>query len=55
MVLLISTVAGITSMALGAHKNRNPFGWFVAGFFFPVVGVIATCVVSHRAPKGTRS
>lgn len=45
---LIFGIIGATVCAMVAgNKGRNPLGWGVLGFFFPLIGIIIVCVISN--------
>jgi hypothetical protein len=40
VLLLIAFAGAFVSLAVAASKRRNPVGWFVLGFLFPLISVI---------------
>ena len=53
VILAIPVLFGWLSMHLTSRKGRDTagekLGWFLLGFFFPVVGLIIALVVSPKA------
>ena len=53
VILAIPVLFGWLSMHLTSRKGRDTggekVGWFLLGFFFPVVGLIVALVVSPKA------
>ena len=39
-VFIISLIAGLIGMILANSKGRNPYGWFLICFLFPVAALV---------------
>lgn len=52
VVLAIFVVCGIAAMSIAAGKGRDAtgekVGWFLLGFFFPLIGLIIALVIRPR-------
>lgn len=48
MILSIALIGSAVSTFVAFSKNRNPFGWALAGFLFPVMGVLAVCCLPEK-------
>ena len=53
LLFAIPVVFGIVTMNLAAGKGRNmsgeKVGWFLLGFFFPLIGLIIALVIGPKA------
>jgi len=53
---IIAIIGGVIAAAIAGSKGRNVPGWFVFGFFFPLIAIIVACVVSDlKAEKQERA
>jgi hypothetical protein len=52
--LVILCVIGAITAAIAASKQRNPFGWFFIGFFFPCIGLIIVIVISDLGAENRK-
>lgn len=52
--ILLSTLGFVVCAGLAAHKNRSALGYGILGFFFPLIGIIVTALVSKREPTEER-
>ena len=52
LLLAIPVILGIITMNLAAGKGRNTsgekVGWFLLGFFFPLIGLIIALVIGPK-------
>ena len=44
--LLLLAICGAITALIARNKGRNPVGWFFAGFFLHVIGIIIVAVLS---------
>ncbi|MCL5028859.1 MAG: zinc ribbon domain-containing protein, partial [Bacteroidetes bacterium] len=44
-ILILSLVIGIITNLVAIRKNRNQYAWFFIGFFFGLIGLIASLIV----------
>ena len=47
--LVLMIIMGTWAGAVGARKGRSMQGWFLLGFFIPVIGLIAAYIVRPKA------
>jgi len=52
MILSIALIGSAVATFVAFSKNRNPFGWALAGLLLPVIGVLAVCCLPEK-PYGT--
>jgi FtsH-binding integral membrane protein len=45
LALLITVVGGLVAAGIATTKDRNPFGWFLIGGLFPLIGIILAIVL----------
>src|SRR5436190_21976552 len=46
--LVIRIVCGAIAAAIASNKGRSTVGWFFAGFFFAIIGIIIVAVLSNK-------
>ena len=46
--LVLMIIMGTWAGAVGARKGRSMQGWFLLGFFIPVIGLIAVYIVRPK-------
>lgn len=47
--LVIALIGGLVCCLVAINVNRNPLGWFVIGFLFPLIGLILLAVLPAGA------
>ena len=52
--LFIMSLFGLITASIASKKGRSGVGWFFVGFFFTVLGMIISLVVSDLAAEGNR-
>lgn len=54
--LIIGVVCGVIAAAIASHKGRSVVGWFFAGFFIGIVGIIiVACLSNARQQQAIRA
>jgi hypothetical protein len=46
MFLIIGLAGALIAAVVASNKNRNPLGYGVLGFLFPLIGVVIICCMS---------
>jgi len=52
--LIIMAVFGLITALIGSKKGRSGIGWFFIGFFFTLIGLIISLVVSDLGAENSR-
>jgi hypothetical protein len=58
LFLAVPIICGIVTKNLAAGKGRDAsgekVGWFLLGFFFPVIGIIVALIIGPKAAASDR-
>ncbi len=52
--LIVGVICGIICVAIASHKGRNTVGWFFAGFFIGIIGIIIIACLSNLTHEQAR-
>jgi Na+/H+-dicarboxylate symporter len=59
LFLVIPIVFGAVTMIIAANNGRDTsaekVGWFLLGYFFPLIGLIVALIIGPKAPAADRS
>lgn len=50
-VLMLLIASGVFCAGIASAKGRSAFGWFVLGFLFPLISLLALIALPAAAPK----
>lgn len=50
-VLMLLIASGVFCAGIASVKGRGAFGWFVLGFLFPLISLLALIALPAAAPK----
>jgi hypothetical protein len=54
MAIVILVICGVIAAVIAHTKGRNPVGWFFAGFFIHVIGIIIVAVLPNLKEERAR-
>lgn len=52
--LIAGVICGIIASLIASHKGRSVVGWFFAGFFIGLIGIIIVACMSNRKEEQAR-
>ena len=54
LVVLLCIVSGLVAKTIAKKKGRDPFVWFLVGFFLPAVGIAIAKDVKNKIQERKR-
>ncbi len=54
LVVLACIVSGLVAKTIAKRKGRDPFTWFLVGFFLPAVGIAIAREVKSKVQDRNR-
>lgn len=54
LILAQGAIFGLFCSFIAAQKNRNSFGWFIIGFFFSFLAVLALIAIPRKRAKNSQ-
>jgi hypothetical protein len=53
--LIVAVIGGVITAIIARHKGRNIVGWFIFGFFLPLIAIIVVAVLPNLNEQRARS
>ena len=53
-VLILNLLFAIICAVVASNKGRSAVGWFILGFFFPIIAIIVLCCIANLKEEEQR-